>query len=237
MNLSKALSVLKKSSPHAVVVEGVDETDELLPFKNYLYVETEIEKAFVKQLQSTINNQQSSPCNGNEIIFLCGSSGDGKSAILTRHKKEHEGEVEFHLDATHSFHPKEDAVQTLDKLFTDVKGTNKPLVVGINVGMIANYVDNGVVEHTDIKQSMKSFLDNNKSVISCKHHFLYFEDFAKFDLNNDVTISKFIRDIMIRLTDNAPFNPFIELLGGDESQILDVNFKLLSMPEVQDVII
>lgn len=37
--------------------------------------------------------------------------------------------VEFHLDATHSFHPKENAEPTLDQLFFDVKNANKSLVV------------------------------------------------------------------------------------------------------------
>lgn len=39
-----------------------------------------------------------------KIAFLCGSSGDGKSEMLTRCKKKLDSRVKFHLDATHPVH-------------------------------------------------------------------------------------------------------------------------------------
>ncbi len=91
MQLKKALGMLSKSSPYAVSTSSEDIDPELEKVKKYLYVETAIERAFKKKLDII---------KPNEIVFLCGSSGDGKSEILTRYNKKYEGRVEFHLDAT-----------------------------------------------------------------------------------------------------------------------------------------
>lgn len=93
-NLREALNVLKKSSPQAVEVERPDRSRDIL--KKYLYIETSIERDFRKRLESIESGQ---------IIFLCGSSGDGKSAILTRYSNEYAHKANFHLDATHSSAP------------------------------------------------------------------------------------------------------------------------------------
>ncbi|WP_068750358.1 DNA phosphorothioation-dependent restriction protein DptF, partial [Oleiphilus sp. HI0123] len=97
MLLRDALGILSKSSPHAVTTSG-DPVDPIVKrIKDYLFVETDIERAFRAKLESIASN---------EIVFLCGSSGDGKSEILTRYRNQYESTIEFHLDATHSFEPK-----------------------------------------------------------------------------------------------------------------------------------
>ncbi len=69
MHLKRALSMLSKSSPYAVSTSSAMIDPELEKVKNYLYVETEIERA-LKKLE-TIKSI--------EIVYLCGSSGDGES--------------------------------------------------------------------------------------------------------------------------------------------------------------
>jgi DNA phosphorothioation-dependent restriction protein DptF len=79
MDLRQALSVLSKSSPYAVSTERTDLiSTELDNIKNYLHITTEIETDFKAQLISL------SPTD-KKIIFLCGSSGDGKSEMRSRH--------------------------------------------------------------------------------------------------------------------------------------------------------
>jgi DNA phosphorothioation-dependent restriction protein DptF len=58
----------------------------------YLYVETPIEHDFHQALEHS-----TAPAS---ILFLCGSRGDGKSAILTRYYERYNGRFLFNLDAT-----------------------------------------------------------------------------------------------------------------------------------------
>ena len=76
----EALSILSKSSPFAVSTENHEHSKALLnEIKEYLYVQMPIEEL----VYSTISKLSS---RNKKIVFLCGSSGDGKSEILTRCK-------------------------------------------------------------------------------------------------------------------------------------------------------
>ncbi|MEI6538463.1 MAG: DNA phosphorothioation-dependent restriction protein DptF [Planctomycetota bacterium] len=77
------------------------------------------------------------------VIFVCGSSGDGKSELFRRIYASYGTKVRFHLDATHSFDPQKDPIQTLDDQFSEFKAGKQTLVVGINIGMLENYADDG----------------------------------------------------------------------------------------------
>ncbi len=134
--------------------------------KKYLYIETDIEKDF-RNLITHLSERK--------IVFLCGSSGDGKSEIMTRYSQASEfSHIDFHLDATHSFNPKLDAISTLDSIFAEYKNSNRPLVVGINLGMMANYAKEGAAEHADIKAAMQGHIQKNGTVENI--NFLSFED-------------------------------------------------------------
>jgi len=96
VRLREGLSTLSKSSPYAVTTNLRADFPEFDALKEYLFVETDIERVFKKQIQSLGPDQ---------ILFLCGSSGDGKSEILTRYNQQYSNSIDFHLDATHSFQP------------------------------------------------------------------------------------------------------------------------------------
>jgi DNA phosphorothioation-dependent restriction protein DptF len=143
------LETLSRSSAQAVrTLENTHTTTDSA--NNYLYVETAIERDFRQALE-----RAHSP---DHILFLCGSSGDGKSEILTRSYERYHTRMQFHLDATHSFQPDRNAVQTLDEVFSTHKQAGKPLVVGINISMLANYAQEGSEEHADIIRSIHAFL-------------------------------------------------------------------------------
>ncbi len=86
MNLREALSVLSKSSPYAVATASELDNSEFDQLKRCLYVETDIERAFKKKLESI---------KSDEVIFLCGSSGDGKSEILTKYRNGEDSDLRF----------------------------------------------------------------------------------------------------------------------------------------------
>ncbi len=80
--------MLSKLSPYAVSISREQIDPELEKVKNYLNVETAIGKVFKNKL-NTIKS--------NESVFLCGSSGEGKSEILTRYNKDYQGRAKPHL--------------------------------------------------------------------------------------------------------------------------------------------
>lgn len=232
MNLSKALGILSKSSPYAVSTEKNNLDHIYDVYKKRLFIETEIEKDFKRKLISL---------NKNDILFLCGSSGDGKSEILTKYSKEFQSTRDFHLDATHSFSPTQTAIQALDKRFSDSKDSGKPLVIGINTGMLGNYAQEGSDEHDDIKVTIRDYLTGKKNISSKKCYFIDFENYPKFSLEIDGEISHFVRTLLNNLTEPKENNPFFILykkeinLNGHSK--LAVNFLLLSKRSIQNAII
>jgi len=235
LSLREVLSVLSKSSPYAVSTDRAQTVSVALDeVKKYLYIKTNIEQDFLKQLSSLSPNDK-------KIIFLCGSSGDGKSEILTNYCHDFSNRANFHLDATHSFKPNESAIETLDKVFQDFTEGNKPLVVGINTGMLGNYAEEGSLP--EIKESIKAFLD--KKPTPDNHTYLDFEDYPKFTLEIDGHTSQFAKDLLQKITANITENENnlirqyfdVEMQKQSPDKRLCANYQLLAREEVQDVII
>lgn len=222
-----ALSVLSKSSPFAVKTVTQRAPDEYNEYKNWLYIPQKIEVDFLERLQ------QAGP---NEILFLCGSSGDGKSEILTRAYRRFGDKVSFHLDATHSLQPHQSAIQALDELFRDPKKRDRPLAVGINIGMLGNYVQEGADEHAEVKQAMQRFLESKAE--EGRFAFFDFEAYPKFRFSNEGdAFADFPMTLMQRLTEQDPANPFhraaVEWRSAGGNSKLLTNYWLLSLEGIQ----
>ncbi len=230
MNLSQALSILSKSSPYAVSTERSEEHDTLSSYKEYIYIKTDIETDFAKALTSS---------KSDNIIFLCGSSGDGKSEILTRYSQKYKTTHEFHLDATHSFSPSQTAINALDDRFSAFKSKYRPLVIGINTGMLGNYAEEGADEHNDIKSSIKQFLSGEPTPE--QHTYLDFESYPKFHFSDGMSHSDFTEKFMYQLTHADLSNPFYVLYEAEKSRSgwtkLCTNFALLGNASVQRTIV
>ncbi len=231
MRLREILSVLSKSSPYAVSTERDQAISKSLDeVKSYLYIKTDIQEDFRLHLTRL------SPAD-KKVIFLCGSSGDGKSEILTRYSRDFSSKAKFHLDATHSFTPKDNAIQTLNHLFSEFESNTHPLVVGINIGMLSNYAEEGNVG--SFKEQIRLFLEDKPT--GSNFIFLDFESYPKFNLNQDGHVSKFAKGILEKITtkkDNLIRRYFdIESAAHDKDKKLCTNYDLLSLPEVQDRII
>ncbi|MFT2930397.1 DNA phosphorothioation-dependent restriction protein DptF [Enterobacter sp. HK-058-C-ECC] len=223
-----ALSVLSKSSPQAVEIEHSQRN--VNKFKDYLYIPTDLEKDFEKIITDSPDGK---------IIFVCGSSGDGKSAILTKYsQKEKFKNIKFHLDATHALTPQYDAIATLDNLFQNYSSHYIALVIGINIGMIANYIEKG--KDDKIKKELTKFIQGEE--YDEGFYFLSFEDkkYSKFNFDNNKATSGFTKSLLSLLTaeHNNPFRDAMteaELNGDDKIEI--INYKFLCIHQVQEVII
>ncbi|WP_370277689.1 DNA phosphorothioation-dependent restriction protein DptF [Pontibacterium sp.] len=230
MKLSSALTVLSKSSPYAVRTQGAFENPHFEKLKEHLYVETEIERAFASKLHSL---------QPGEILFLCGSSGDGKSEILTRYQKEHT-HIKFHLDATHSFSASSTAIETLDALFTEQRVTNLPMIVGINIGMLGNYQQDGSRDHLKIRKAIARFLIAKEIQVD-RISFLDFEAFPKFRIEEHEVRSEFfsgLLDKVVRDSHDNPFRSSFELSRQEPGeQRLCANYRLLRLQPVQRAIV
>jgi len=230
MSLREALNILSKSSPYAVTTIGGLTDPVVKKIKEYLLTETDIEKAFNTKLQSLKKD---------EIIFLCGSSGDGKSEILTKYELAYQETVDFHLDATHSFGPKKTAVDTLNELFKHHQNNNKALAIGINIGMLANFEREGDDDHDQIKVAIKCYLEskNNEGIYS----FLDFESFPKFQISDGEVHSPFFKSLLDKVVRDDDKNPFCDLynahLASKKDSKLTANFTLLRNKFIQKVIV
>ncbi|WMC09824.1 DNA phosphorothioation-dependent restriction protein DptF [Oceanimonas pelagia] len=232
VTLRKALGVLAKSSPFSVKTTTERPRDIYDDLKDYLYIKPDIELDFERVLSSL---------QPGECVFLCGSSGDGKSEILSRSYERYKQRYHFHLDATHSFAPHQSAIEALDELFDKRAEDNRPLVVGINIGMLANYAKEGHARHIELRSVIERFLEEGIRSEG-QYRFLDFEAYPKFRFNDESECySGFVRQLCQRLTEPSGENPFHEIATKDElreqDERLTANFRLLGNPRVQDAII
>jgi len=203
---------------------------EVKRIKDYLFVETDIEQAFRSKLESIKKD---------EVVFLCGSSGDGKSEIMTKYQLAYEGAIDFHLDATHSFEPHKTAIDTLNDLFMDHRDNDKALAIGINIGMLANFEREGDDAHCRIKTAIKNYLENkdNDEVYT----FLDFESFPKFQILDGEVRSSFFKSLLDKVVKDDSRNPFRDLyndcFASKKDMKLAANFALLRNKFIQKVIV
>ncbi|MFN1146359.1 DNA phosphorothioation-dependent restriction protein DptF [Serratia liquefaciens] len=238
ITLRNALGVLAKSSSFSVTTVTQRQKDEFDQLKEQLFVEQDIETELLRYLDVA---------KPGEIIFLCGSSGDGKSEILTRCKlvPRNQERFTFHLDATHSFAPRQSAIDALNDLFDGHNQQACPLLIGINTGMLANFAREGAERHQVIRSTIDSFLSakqyGNRPYQLANCSFFDFEHYPKFQFDENKQYSSFIKSLLVNLTKDEDDNLFQFVFRNEEIKnpnLTEVaNFKLLCMPGVQDVLI
>lgn len=226
-NLQNIVSKLSKSSAESVHTFN----DESTTLFKYLHTVTDVEKAYIEKLRSLKNQKV--------LIFLCGSSGDGKSAIIAKHHEEFSQQYNFHVDATHSFMPNQTAIEALENSFSSFTNGEKSLVVGINIGILMNYFSDEKSSNEIIKTAIGEFLTSKSD--SENIFFINFEDYSKFDFDGKVISSKFIKSIFQKITFTSEENPFYNafLMDMHDENISRVhqNYKLLTQEPIQNSII
>lgn len=231
MNFYEALNVLSKSSKYSVsTLRMSSDIDEFQHIKDYLYVESKIQEDVAEEVKKTLEGDK-------KIICLCGSSGDGKSEILTKLYATHKEDVIFHLDATHSNSQHKSAIDCLNDRFDEYKKNEKPLVIGINIGMLQKFIKQGCESHRGIKEAIEQYFNNrNKKGFSYDGvTFFDFECYPRISFSHERITSEFIQSFLNKLTDKSDDNPFYSLYLLDKKigGVISKNFDVLSLPEFQ----
>ena len=125
LTLRDALSILDRASKEAVATQEKAGADPLNRFSDWVYVPTHVEERLKEVLRKRDNEF--------DFLFLCGSSGDGKSALIKQCLKNDadlwRDRYDFHPDATHSEDPQKTNIEFLDGRFRQqtAKANPKPL--------------------------------------------------------------------------------------------------------------
>jgi len=225
--LELLIEKMSKSSPEAVnTLNSSNDT-----IVEYLHIETDIEKKYLQIL----NDNKENKC----LIFLCGSSGDGKSAIINRHIHKYQSYYDFHVDATHSFSPNQSAIDALSNEFEKFENSNQSLVVGINIGIMINFINEVGYKFEKIQEAIQNFLNRNTSTENI--FFINFEDYPKFYMEDNDIKSPFIKNILKKITqqteDNPFYNAYLEDIDKQHLFIEHKNLQLLSSEHIQNNII
>ncbi len=246
--LLNELSKLKDSSIEAV------EDDTLSEFKEYLHVDRSIQDDFLKAMNKAIESDDS------HLIMLCGSVGDGKSHLIANLKKKNPelfSEFSIHPDATESFDPKKNAIDTLAlelKPFNNdnIYNSSEKCILAINLGVLNNFIESHyaneeytelikIIEDADIFES-GNVLNN---IYGNKISFITFSDYNMFELNDDensnYTSSKYISSLFNKITQKDNSNPFYVAYNKDKESNYNnpiiYNYEMLMDEEVQKTII
>jgi DNA phosphorothioation-dependent restriction protein DptF len=238
ITLREALGVLAKSSSFSVATETHRQRNVFDELKEQLFVKQDIELELHRHLDTA---------KLGEIVFLCGSSGDGKSEILTRCKSDprYQYRFSFYLDATHSFAPRQTAIDALNNLFEKHDQQSHPLIIGINTGMLANFAREGAECHKTLRSAIDSFLlsqyEGTRPYCSGYCSFFDFEQYPKFQFDENKQYSPFIKELLVNLTDDNDGNLFrfifrhAKEFNSEQTEV--ANFQLLCLPGVQNVLI
>jgi len=229
--LISSIEKLSKSSPDAVFTSKLISNAPSDDIYDYIYIKTQIEKDY-KLLLGEYRNAK-------VIIFLCGSSGDGKSAIIGKNHMYFSKYYDIHIDATHSFRPDQTAIEALDDVFTKFKENPKSLIVGINMGVLLNYIREGSVEHEDIKEKIKLYDTKQSNLDDIK--FINFENYPKFQMHDGKITSTFISSLLQKISNPSKNNPFFTAFQSDLDEniryIDHQNFYLLGLEPIQNKIV
>lgn len=209
--LWRELSKLQESSQ-----EAVENADRFSQFKKYLHVERKIQK----DLEDILEKNQSEEMP--KLILLCGSVGDGKSHLLAYFKENKSDLIqsyEIYNDATESFSPEKNAMETLEivlKEFSDqeIESTNKKVMIAINMGVLHNFINHSFNERTF--ERLSEFVKNSglfSQNIVTKYDdgpfsIINFGDYHSFELTEEGPKSEFFQSLLEKIFSKSHHNPF-----------------------------
>ncbi|WP_085524490.1 DNA phosphorothioation-dependent restriction protein DptF [Tuberibacillus sp. Marseille-P3662] len=230
-------------------LEAVENIHEFSSFKKYIHVERKVQRDLEDLLQKNHGN------NKPTLILLCGSVGDGKSHLLSylrENKSQLLEEYTIFNDATESFSPEKDAMETLEenlKEFSDeqLNKSNKKAILAINMGVLHNFINRNHKKHTFtnlINFVEKSELFTQKITTTYSQDcfdLLSFGDYHTYELTNTGPQSNFFNALMRKVFDKNVDNPFYAAYKEDYNKgiqtIIHKNYEFLQDHFVQKQII
>lgn len=243
-SLLKEISRLKDSAK-----EAIENANEFSGFKEYMHVDRKIQK----DLESALQNQ--SQKNGASLILLCGSVGDGKSHLLAYMNKKYPemmNEYFIHNDATESFSPEKDALETLEELlkpFSDenIDTANQKVILAINLGVLHNFINHN--HQTANFDKLKTFVESSnlfsQNIVtnyeSDQFNLFNFTDYHPYELTAEGPVSEFYQSILHKICKEETNNPFYVASKRDEQNnyqtMLHENYEFIKNEFVQKQII
>ena len=244
-SLLHQLSKLRESSQDAV--EGHTGLSE---FKQYLHVSRPVESVLESYLKETAETPEST------LIFLCGSVGDGKSHLLSylsTTMPDVLGKFEIHNDATESFDPKRNSLDTLAEVLrpfsdTQINQSNQKLILAINLGVLHNFLESDYVleDYRILKEYVdKANVFDSDSITKIVEHphfrLVNFGDYNMFELTENGPVSAYMSKLFAKITDSVSENPFYLAYQRDKevfkNNTLLLNYEMFSSDSVREQII
>jgi DNA phosphorothioation-dependent restriction protein DptF len=242
--LVRELRRLKDSSQ-----EAIENASQFSAFKDYMHVDRKIQLDLEKILEQNKDRQK-----GN-LILLCGSVGDGKShllAYLKKKKPELINKYTIYNDATESFSPSKDAMETLEEVlssFSDenIQVTQEKVILAINMGVLHNFINRKHKEYSynTLKQFVEQsdlFSQNITTYFSNEtFDLLSFGDYHSYELTEKGVQSTFYSSLLEKVFNSSDENPFYLALKEDEKNqihtIIHENYKLMQNKFVQEQVV
>ncbi|MFI3210932.1 MAG: DNA phosphorothioation-dependent restriction protein DptF [Peptostreptococcaceae bacterium] len=206
------LNKLKQSSK-----EAVENTNNFSTFKSYMHVKRNVED----ELLNIIDNSYMSI--NSRLILVCGGVGDGKSHIISYLKNKYSSTMsgfDIHNDATESFDPSKTSIDTLNDVLSDfndynIEKSNKKLILAINLGALSNFIDSKynhnftkLIKYVEEKNLLNTDISDNDYNKNSHFQFINFSDYHIYSLNNEKTESKYIDDLINKITQTDKQNEF-----------------------------
>ncbi|MCZ8538301.1 DNA phosphorothioation-dependent restriction protein DptF [Paenisporosarcina quisquiliarum] len=241
--LLRELTRLKDSSQ-----EAIENASQFSTFKDYMHVDRKIQL----DLENILNTRDS---NMGNLILLCGSVGDGKSHLLAYLKEKRPELIKnytIYNDATESFSPNKDSMETLEEIlnnFSDEKinfSTDK-IILAINMGVLHNFIYRKHENYT--YNNLKIFVENSElflNNITASYSrgnidLLSFGDYHSYELTVNGPTSTFYSALINKVFSPSSNNPFYLALQEDEDRHLNTivheNYKFMQNSFVQEQII
>lgn len=194
--------------------------------------------------------------------MLCGSVGDGKSHLLAYLKTNYpeffeNGKFNVHNDATESFDPTKNEIDTLAEVLSSFNDDNidrsyEKLILAINLGVLNNFLESNYIG--DNYSKLKEIIDDanifnskivSKNVIQDKVSFITFSDYNLFELNGDsdsnYISSEYVSSLFSKISAEDMSNPFYVAYLKDKKENyispLIYNYEMFRDESVQKVII
>lgn len=242
--LQRELSRLRDSAQ-----EAIENANTFSQFKKYLHVERKIQRDIEEILTKNKNH------NSGNLVLLCGSVGDGKShllAYLKENKPELLEEYEIFNDATESFSPNKNAMETLEEILRDFSDQNidsasKKVILAINMGVLHNFITR---EHSDFTfEGLNNFIKNShlfsQSITTTyseeQFDLISFGDYHPFELTENGPKSHFFSTVLHKVFGSYEENPFYlaykaDLENGIRSMVHE-NYEFMQNEYIQNQIV
>lgn len=243
--LLRELSKLRESSQ-----EAIENPNAFSSFKEYLHVERTIQHDLMSALTNAVGKNES------QLIFLCGSVGDGKSHLLSYVKNKHPELMDnfsVHNDATESFDPQKSSLDTLAEVLkpfsdSEIESSGCKLILAINLGVLHNFIESDYAKEnyqtlTEFIVTSEIFESSTVTGNQADNHFqlISFSDYQPFELTDSGPKSDYFSSIMERLVVESETNPFYQAYLKDKESSISgffmTNYELLQRKEIRDGIL